>query len=530
MKPCRFSLSLVLLLGLFAIRTQARILQQPQFHRPEFILAGDSLSLCIMQDSPPTNLVIQLHNALADRVYSADYIGPYFNRSTIHQYRAGLDGTLPEGLYDIAIFQGTQLLDSGNHAVRIYHHFPDTFHIAHISDTHLPNHRNYPTPDYYDENTLEEVRILHQEFQWINPELVIHTGDVIDWYMDATQYEVAAQEFLNWKIPIIILPGNHDFYEILVSGIRNWKKHFSDLHDYTAHFNRKLLIGLAAYEQIPNTSSINFTEEQLEFVREVLEQNNTDQDRLFFFHYDFNNQVKDRYASEWQADQILYGHTHSDADYWQNSTLWLNISQTGSSNLKYRWLTYAGDSLISYPVIQGGHLSITPLPVTDPSIHAFELSNQTVCRFERARIETVFPADFQSFGCSRGQIVQRFPVAGDSTGVTVLVELKAQTTDTVYLYGSITGIQTGDRTIPTALHIHPNPATDRLTIRSIQPLALHTLQLYSLIGRKLVQLPIHSPSGMEYEWIVPPSLPSGIYLLRIETASGPITRKITILH
>lgn len=525
----RGRLTILLLFLMIPAMMEARILQQPQFHRPEFVLEYDTLSICIIRDPLPTNLTIQLKNSISDQVFPTSYIGPYFNQSGVDQYQAKLDGALPEGLYDVYIYEGSQMLDEARHSVRIYHTFPDTFYIAHISDTHLPSHRTYPS-GYYDENTIEEIQILHQEFQWINPEFVIHTGDVIDWYMDESQYAMASEEFVNWKIPIIILPGNHDFYDILISGRKSWKKYFSSMDDYTAHFDQKLLVGLAAYEEVPNSTSITFTPTQIEFSEEVLSRNQPMNDRLFFFHYDFNNQIKDLYAQAWSIDHILYGHTHVEDSYRLGNTLWMSISNTSSSNLKYRLLKFVKDSLLAYPVIQGGHLSIRPILEQSETTHGYELINQNSCSFEHARIETVFPISLKSFSCSRGRIDQQYPIGNDSIGISVIIELRAQSTDTVYIYGTSTGIQESVDWKLSTIQVYPNPARDYLMIRTDSGLRINHISLYTITGHRVIKNFIGVLHQNMIKLAIPSGLPSGIFLLQMETEQGSMARKITILH
>ena len=90
-----------------------------------------------------------------------------------------------------------------------------TFKLIHVSDTHYeysdnPNCREVDNPQYCSRKNTTDF--LNRVYQLEKPDLVIHTGDIVDWAstparkaMDAV-YGVAINNNLNWVASL----GNHD--------------------------------------------------------------------------------------------------------------------------------------------------------------------------------------------------------------------------------------------------------------------------------------------------------------------------------
>ncbi|MES2387336.1 MAG: carbohydrate-binding protein [Bacteroidota bacterium] len=79
------------------------------------------------------------------------------------------------------------------------------------------------------------------------------------------------------------------------------------------------------------------------------------------------------------------------------------------------------------------------------------------------------------------------------------------------------------------LNVYPNPATDRLLINTDKPVSAGcNIALYSLEG-KLMQSsgPLNTDFSNDYELNVA-EVPTGLYLLKLETISGTMVRKVSI--
>jgi len=70
------------------------------------------------------------------------------------------------------------------------------------------------------------------------------------------------------------------------------------------------------------------------------------------------------------------------------------------------------------------------------------------------------------------------------------------------------------------LQLYPNPITDQLFINGTNTLNIQSLQLYDVLGKQVLQ-ELHN-----FEKIDVSSLKSGVYLVKIETDKGVITKKV----
>jgi len=75
------------------------------------------------------------------------------------------------------------------------------------------------------------------------------------------------------------------------------------------------------------------------------------------------------------------------------------------------------------------------------------------------------------------------------------------------------------------LQIYPNPSNDKFTLDNGQKL-MKEVYLYDVMGRKVQYLPVNAPSTT----VDVSDLPNGIYVVKISTASGVLTRKVQIIR
>lgn len=75
--------------------------------------------------------------------------------------------------------------------------------------------------------------------------------------------------------------------------------------------------------------------------------------------------------------------------------------------------------------------------------------------------------------------------------------------------------------------VYPNPASDFLALRFQQTQRDPALTLFDLMGRKVAAVQ-QLGAYEQLNWTLPDGLTPGIYLLQVETASGLVTKKITI--
>lgn len=75
------------------------------------------------------------------------------------------------------------------------------------------------------------------------------------------------------------------------------------------------------------------------------------------------------------------------------------------------------------------------------------------------------------------------------------------------------------------LELYPNPVSDQLLLKASAPVT--GLQLFDLLGQTVWA---ERPSGQDWLDVKLPSVPNGIYLLKVETTRGVACRRIQIQH
>lgn len=124
---------------------------------------------------------------------------------TVQEITFGIPADTPEGFYGIEI----DIADSAyvsQSAVRVYDAYPESWGFIQITDAHV----GY---DGGDNSSLERLEFFVSEANFLNPELVIVTGDVCEHMNDGHDWP---QQFLGaaagLRVPVYVIPGNHDYY------------------------------------------------------------------------------------------------------------------------------------------------------------------------------------------------------------------------------------------------------------------------------------------------------------------------------
>jgi Calcineurin-like phosphoesterase len=154
--------------------------------------------------------------------------------------RARIPDHAAAGLYDlIHQLNLTLQIQRVHSAVRVFRRAPDDlrpFTFVHLTDTHQSGTRN------------ERLRLV---VRWLNrlrprPDFAVLTGDVVDLGPDDSHWTVATEQLRKLRIPLFVVPGNHDYYRASVltqvrppagvtveeMGLRNYMRY---LHPYLAY-------------------------------------------------------------------------------------------------------------------------------------------------------------------------------------------------------------------------------------------------------------------------------------------------------
>ncbi|KAA3619655.1 MAG: hypothetical protein DWQ05_02725 [Calditrichaeota bacterium] len=348
-----------------------------------------------------------------------------------------LDATVPGAvnvaLYDLIIAASGGIADTSTNAVKVIGSPKNSYTIIHISDTHFDRRANI---DY---NTVPEFLKIAEEINLINPEFVLHSGDLVD---EATleRYYQVAQEALNiLEVPIWVAPGGSDI-QIFQSNSQDkqyWESYFGDIMDFRFNYGNHIFSGLQEWE-FPTES---FTQQQFDWL--AAEFSPGDAMRVLFYHYDVQNQIDAAFVDANNIDLLLYGHLNKNRDEVIGSAT-RNIGTAATMHGGYGQYTYNGeyrilqienDQLIDTEVVQYNNLNVTYSPVnngTNPENFA-EIENNLNRNFSGATLRFYVPTSFAPYTVSNGTLSAE---RATGTGISVLevkTDLIANSSKTVHI-------------------------------------------------------------------------------------------------
>ena len=129
--------------------------------------------------------------------------GPGIER--VQEIGVTIPADTPDDFYDIRVDLGPCTFRS-IHAVRVLEEMPDSWGILHVSDSHV----DYDNGDY---STAERFRYFAREADFLNPMLVVHTGDACDFEHPGTPFNDSLLSVISeLHVPLVVVAGNHDHY------------------------------------------------------------------------------------------------------------------------------------------------------------------------------------------------------------------------------------------------------------------------------------------------------------------------------
>ena len=124
---------------------------------------------------------------------------------TVQEIVVQIPSGTPEDFYDIEVDLGPCAFHS-IHAVKVLEEYPEHWGFMHITDTHI----DYDNGDY---STAERFRYFAREANFLDPELVVHTGDACDFEHIGTPFNDSLLAVLSeLRVPLVVVAGNHDHY------------------------------------------------------------------------------------------------------------------------------------------------------------------------------------------------------------------------------------------------------------------------------------------------------------------------------
>ena len=116
--------------------------------------------------------------------------------------------SIPAGFYNLSVTT-QKTTYAWPHAVQIINSTPTTYTIVQFSDTHIGKYA-YPL-----NKKKELIRLFTYTNEKIHPDLVILSGDSVDWYNQRAQRNVyldLQEALLHCNSPVFTTPGNHERY------------------------------------------------------------------------------------------------------------------------------------------------------------------------------------------------------------------------------------------------------------------------------------------------------------------------------
>lgn len=124
---------------------------------------------------------------------------------TIQTIDLAIPADTPPDFYDLQITLGGNPYFATK-ALRVYDSYPDSWGFLHITDTHI----GHDSDEY---TALERLHYFVEEANFLNPELVVVTGDICDnQHMDHNLPADFMNGVAGLQVPVYVIAGNHDHY------------------------------------------------------------------------------------------------------------------------------------------------------------------------------------------------------------------------------------------------------------------------------------------------------------------------------
>jgi 3',5'-cyclic AMP phosphodiesterase CpdA len=307
-----------------------------------------------------------------------------------------VDGTLVPGLYslNLAYTNGGEAVNhTQSRCIWALEDWPDKLTIGHVTDTHLPY-------------GADEFASFVYEINLIQPDLVIHTGDVVDNEMLANSWSYFQEIFSRMTIPSFFHPGNHDHKG--ANGALYQK--YCGLLNYSVVIGDFLFIALDSGD--PGFVPID----QLEWAESVL-QRNPDKVKIIGVHHPlFSNPPGEYINGSWEDIESLMPYMYFTwLDNLNESRVFLRLVEEYDVRLILAGHVHEN----VYYVYNGNHYFVTTGPCGGglreggfPGYRLIEIDNEGNLAFDAYTMANLF--DTMNY-IPLGNIVYYYSAANDGT-------------------------------------------------------------------------------------------------------------------
>jgi hypothetical protein len=539
------------------------VIQRPLLNIPTILAPGDTLDISCEAGPGVTGWVAELRYeaiTLPLSIVSASH-----DASTgWWTLRAPLQSPELYELYDLHVSADGGIDDSAANAVSILPAFKDDYYFVHITDTHIPTHLYVDDPGSETDSTSTiDLREVFADIELINPEFLLLTGDLVNEgeledYLYRRYYSRSQRLLGESRVPIYLTAGNHDLGgwsdtpPADGTARRDWWRFYgwprlddpppgapARTQDYSFDYGPVHYVGLEAYDnydwwRYSIYGATSFISDQLLWLGTDLAAATAagSTSQVLFYHYDFKHEMD---LSALGVEMALWGHNHSNTGSIYTQPYDLSTKNTSRGNRAYRLIRVSNGVLAPTNALSAGYsgnnLRVQYSPANDGSNLALSatVTNNQAQGFEHGRLRLLLPKQNGTILVTGGTLTQvdrsgefavcyvdaNFP-PGSSTQVDILLDA------TPAEGAPMAGLRLAQN--------FPNPFNPRTTFAFSLPCAGQAeLTVVDVQGREVARLlEGEQPAGPGSVTWDAGELASGLYLVRLDSCGGSLTRKITL--
>ncbi len=200
----------------------------PRIATPAFVINNGNFDVYVKKEMVDSKVSVYLTSLFTEGYeYPLDVLSTEQLEGTLVKIRVRVPEGVPKGLFNLTIKSGAVELTEPNAVYVFGEKYPDELKLVHITDTHYGTRR---MPKLLKNRDLFEQLIAL--INGLRPDLVIHTGDLIDAIVrpdEEDPFKSMYYEMVRLRVPAIIVQGNNDNTAI-EKGSYFWEKYFGPLY------------------------------------------------------------------------------------------------------------------------------------------------------------------------------------------------------------------------------------------------------------------------------------------------------------
>lgn len=518
------------------------IIQKPLINIPAIAVPGDSIF--IEYDLPESESLIFINLDYRGRETELGFRA--LETPSEHGYRQIL-AYIPEkvlyGLYDIQVYGSAPgSIDISENSLYVIPDYKEEYTFIHISDTHLPSHKFWGDDGIESDLTeMEDFLEVIEDINLINPEFVLHTGDLInDGELEALgipAISLARDILESFEVPVFLVPGNHDlggWDDTPASdgtARRSWWNYFGwqaldntntgaiNTQDYVFHYGADLYVGMESYVNYDRWRENiygyrGFTNTQIQWLNNMLEKYSNDEMKVLFYHYDFE---EDLHLQNLGVDAAFWGHIHYNSGGISSYPLNLSTAAVCDGRRWYRIVKVRNHSISDTWPIQAGDNGETVTQNYNQDSSNVILHNASSISFENCMVKFPLQAGKKLLSLENAVLYQIDSLSIPAM-VYALAELPSNSTVSVSMQTEDISSSKAGNDIPASmeLRLYPNPFNPRLQINIFltEKSSVQT-EILDLRGHCVHTIPekVLSTGRQRFFWDAS-EYPSGIYFVR----------------